>query len=331
MLINWLNFKYTDYASVLILKKKFTIFIFPPPLLSILNKQFVNWVIFVILSVIWGSSFILMKAGLQVLSSYQVASLRIISAGIVLLPLSVRNFKSIPKNKLGLVFLSGFLGSLLPAYLFCIAETHINSALAGMLNALTPIFAIVFGALFFKYTIPGTKIIGIIIGFIGSLCLLLSQGAENSGNLYFMAFAIIATLLYGINVNMVHKYLHEVRSLTIASVALSLCAIPAFIVLFLSGYFQQQLSSKEFLESTLASCILGMAGTADATIFFYVLIKRAGVIFSSMVTYGIPFVAILWGLFAHENITWNEMGSLLIILMGVYLANRGPKTVAVPD
>ena len=287
--------------------------------------------IFLGLSFIWGSSFILMKTGLEALSSYQVASIRIVSSGLVLLPLTIKNFRTIPSRKMGIVFLSGVMGSLLPAYLFCIAETHIDSALAGMLNALTPIFAILFGGLIFKYSIPSHKIIGIIVGFMGSILLLCSQGIKEWGNVYFMSFAILATVLYGINVNMVHKYLSEIRSLTIASVALSLCAIPAMLVLVFTGYFEHFQGSRVFIESTIASSILGIAGTAIATIFFYVLIKRAGVIFSSMVTYGIPFVAIFWGLLVHEPITWKEMGSLLVILAGVFLANRGPKTVAVPD
>lgn len=297
----------------------------------ILNKLLINWLIFLLLSFIWGSSFILIKTGLEALSSYQVASIRIVSAGIVVLPLTIRNLKSIPKKKLVLVFLSGVMGSLLPSYLFCIAETHIDSALAGMLNSLTPIFAIVTGALLFKYSIPSGKIIGIIVGFLGSILLLLSQGVTGTGNLYFMSFVILATLLYGINVNMVHKFLSEVRSITIVSVALTLCAIPALLVLIFSGYFQLPHGSSAFFRSTLASSVLGIVGTAIATIFFYVLIKRAGVIFSSMVTYGIPFIAIFWGLLVSEHITWKETGSLVIILAGVFIANRGPRTVAVPD
>lgn len=238
---------------------------------------------------------------------------------------------TIPRNKMPLVFLSGVMGSLLPAYLFCIAETHIDSALAGMLNALTPIFAILTGAMLFSNKVPSTKVVGIIIGFIGSILLLFSQGVKDAGNLYYMSFVILATLFYGINVNLVHKYLSEIRSLTIASVALSLCSIPALLVLIFTGYFSQFSSAKGFIESTSASAVLGIAGTAVATIFFYILIKRAGVIFSSMVTYGIPFVAIIWGLMDHEQITWKEMGSLIIILYGVYVANHGPKPVVVPD
>ena len=272
-----------------------------------------------------------MKAGMTSLSSYTVASIRIVSSGLVLLPLTIKYIRSIPISKLGLVFLSGVLGSLLPAYLFCLAETHIDSALAGMLNALTPIFAIIFGALFFTYKVPVGKVIGIIIGFAGSILLLFSQGIKETGNLFYMLYAIIATVLYGVNINMVHKYLSNIRSLTIASVALSLCAIPALGVLVVTGFFNFPLTSAPFIKSLIASSVLGIAGTAIATIFYYVLLKRAGVIFSSMVTYGIPFIAILWGVCFKEDVSLKEIGSLLVILIGVYIANRGPRTVAVQD
>ena len=298
---------------------------------SILNKQLVNWILFFFLSFIWGSSFILMKAGLTALSPYQVASIRILSAGIVLLPSTIKHIRSIPVSKLGLVFLSGVIGSMVPAYLFCAAETHIDSALAGMLNALTPIFAIVCGALFFSSKVPQGKTLGIIIGFGGSVLLLMSQGIKGNGNLFYMSYAILATLLYGININMVHKYLSDLRSLAIASVALSLTAIPALIVLAFTGFFKLSFASGPVIRSVCASSILGIAGTAIATIFFYMLVKRAGVIFSSMVTYGIPFIAIIWGLCVLEDISWKEIGSLAVILSGVFIANRGPKAIAVPD
>ena len=292
-----------------------------------LNKQLFNWSIFILLSFIWGSSFILIKTGMTFLSPYNVASIRIISSGIVLLPITVRHIRTIPVSKLGLVFLSGVLGSLLPAYLFCAAETKINSALAGMLNSLTPIFAIVCGALFFTSKVPAAKVAGIVIAFAGSILLLFSQGFKENSNILYMCFAIIATILYGININMVHKYLGNIRSLAIASVALSLCAIPATAVLFISGFFQLPATSSKYVNSVVASVVLGIAGTAVATILFYILVKRAGVIFSSMVTYGIPFIAILWGFVAHENITWKELASLAIILAGVYIANRSSKVI----
>ena len=143
-----------------------------------------------------------MKEGLVALSAYQVASLRIVSSGIVLLPSAIRHFKVIPKDKLMIIFMSGVLGSLLPAYLFCIAEEGIDSALAGTLNSLTPIFVIITGALFFKSTTTSNKIWGIIISFAGSILLLFSKGhMQESQNLMYISFVVLATIFYGFNVN----------------------------------------------------------------------------------------------------------------------------------
>jgi len=219
--------------------------------------------------------------------------------------------------------MSGVLGSLLPAYLFCVAEQGVDSALAGVLNSLTPIFVIIIGALFFQSKTSTNKVIGILIAFTGSILLFLSQPdfAHNS-NAFYVLLIVIATVMYGINVNMVHRYLVGIPSLQIASLALSLNAIPAAIVLYFTGYFNHDFSDKGVLLSTGFSCVLGVFGTAIASVLFYMLIKRAGAVFSSMVTYGIPFVAIMWGIVYGEQVGWKQVVCLLVILAGVYVANR---------
>ncbi|MEP6582822.1 MAG: DMT family transporter [Ginsengibacter sp.] len=295
-----------------------------------MNKELVSWIFFSVLSIIWGSSFILMKIGMQTLSVYQVASLRIASAGIALLPLTLQHIRSIPINKLGVVFLSGVLGSLFPSFLFCIAETKIDSALAGTLNALTPIFAILAGILIFGLQISSKMVAGISIAFLGSILLLLSKGLKDSTNIFYSLLIVLATISYGINVNMVQKYLSKISSLKIASVGLSLCAIPALLVLWVTGYFKV-FTNTDTLEGTLAASTLGIFGTAIANILFYMLIKRAGVLFTSMVTYGIPVVAIFWGILDHESIGWKQIISLIVILTGVYIANRKGKVVVIAD
>lgn len=288
-----------------------------------MNSKFINWLIFISLSFIWGSSFILMKEGLEHLSAFQVASIRIISSGLVLLPIAIRAIGKVPRNKFIYIFLSGVLGSLLPAYLFCIAEQGIDSSLAGTLNSLTPIFVILNGALFFKSRTSTNKVIGILVAFSGSVLLFFSQPnfAQNS-NLLYISYVVLATFFYGMNVNMVHKELSDIPSLQIAAIALSSNAIPAFVVLYFTGYFSMDLSNAGILASTGFSCILGVLGTAVASIIFYMLIKRAGAVFSSMVTYGIPFVAILWGIIYQENIGWKQIASLMLILVGVWIANK---------
>jgi drug/metabolite transporter (DMT)-like permease len=288
-----------------------------------LNKGLLNWAIFTALSVIWGSSFILMKEGLLNLSPYQVASLRIVFSGIVLLPTALKNFRQVPKNKIGIIFLSGLLGSLLPAYLFCIAEEGIDSALAGTLNSLTPIFVIITGTLFFKSSTSFNKVLGIIISFTGSILLLLSKGqVATNQNLLFVGYVVLATIFYGINVNMVHQQLHHIGSLKIAAIALTINAIPALAVLAATGYFNLPLTNAGVLWSTSAAAVLGVMGTAVASVIFYMLVKRAGAVFASMVTYGIPLVAIIWGIIYKENVGWKQVLCLVIILAGVYIANR---------
>ena len=288
-----------------------------------MNSKLINWLIFIILSFIWGSSFVLMKEGLSHLTAYQVASLRIISSGLVLLPVAYKSYKQIPGNKILVTFLSGFLGSLLPAYLFCIAEERIDSALAGVLNSLTPIFVIVVGALFFQSKTSLNKVIGIIIALTGSILLFISQpGFSTNSNSVDVLLIVLATIMYGININMVRRHLHDIPSIQIASLALFLNAIPALVVLYFTGYFNKDLLSHGVLVSTAYSFILGVFGTAIASVMFYMLIKRAGVVFSSMVTYAIPLVAIMWGVIYGEKIGWKQAAGLVIILTGVWVANK---------
>jgi len=282
-----------------------------------------SWIIFIALSFIWGSSFILMKLGLRGLSAVQVASLRIIFSALFLIPLSVKSFSTLPKNKWVPVFFSGMLGSLLPAYLFCIAEQGIDSALAGTLNSLTPIFVIITGALFFGIKASSNKISGILIALTGSFLLFLSQPSNSEHqNLLYVGYVLIATFCYGLNVNLVHKYLHGVPSLQIAALALTLNAFPAILVLASSGYFLSDFGKMEFIKANAYAALLGIAGTAIASVIFYRLIKTAGAVFASLVTYGIPFVACIWGLFLGEEIGWKQWGSLVVMLSGVYLVNR---------
>ena len=288
-----------------------------------MSSKLINWLIFIILSFIWGSSFVLMKEGLLHLTAYQVASLRIISSGLVLLPVAYKSYKQIPGNKILVTFLSGFLGSLLPAYLFCIAEERIDSALAGVLNSLTPIFVIVVGALFFQSKTSLNKVIGIIIALTGSILLFISQpGFSTNSNSVDVLLIVLATIMYGININMVRRHLHDIPSIQIASLALFLNAIPALAVLYFTGYFNKDLLSHGVLVSTAYSFILGVFGTAIASVMFYMLIKRAGVVFSSMVTYAIPLVAIMWGVIYGEKIGWKQAAGLVIILTGVWVANK---------
>lgn len=290
-----------------------------------MRDKLINWALFIALCVIWGSSFILMKAGMNRLTPYQVASIRILSAGIVLIPFALKAFREVPKNKMFIVVLSGLVGSFIPAYLFCIAETKIDSSLAGILNALTPLFAILIGIIFFQLRPGRIKLLGVFVGFVGLCLLMANTGSVGFENLSYTGLVLIATVLYAVNVNLVGMHMKGIASISIASVAFAFLIVPCICILYITGYFSLPLSEKPFVLATAASSILGIGGTAIASVIFYMLIKRAGTVFTSMVTYGIPFVAVLWGVWGGEIITPTQIGCLGVILVGVWLVSKKPK------
>ncbi|MFN8578656.1 MAG: DMT family transporter [Candidatus Sericytochromatia bacterium] len=285
------------------------------------KDNIINWSIFIFLSLVWGSSFKLMKIGMNEFSSYQVASLRIFSAGLFLLPLALKNIKGIEKKELLLIILSGMFGNYIPAYLFCIAETKIDSSLAGIINSLMPIFVIVIGRLFFNLNITKQKLIGVLIAFSGLSALLASKGFSHESNLFHIVLAIMATLLYGLNSNLIGSKLKNVSSIKIISLSSSILSIPCLFTLIYTGFFSNFSLEKEFLVSLTASCILGIFGTALASGLFYILIKRAGSIFASLVTNTMPIVAVFWGWTSGESVSLLEVICLFIILNGVYYTN----------
>ena len=281
-----------------------------------------NWAIFLLLSLIWGSSFILMKKGAENLSGWQIGSLRIFSAGLAFLPFAVFHLARIPVRKLPMVVLSGLLGNLFPAFLFAIAIERIDSAMEGILNSLTPLFVIVIGILCFRHQVQHKKVAGVLIGFIGLLVLTLSKSSVSGNNLSYVLLVLLATLFYGINVTVVSQYLKEVPPVPIATVSLAFIAIPAGLVAWQQNVFSIAYYDQAALASVGASVLLGIVGSAIATALFYALIKRAGGLFASMVTYAIPVVSIIWGVIDGENVTAIQVGCLGIILSGVYLANK---------
>ena len=223
-----------------------------------------------------------------------------------------------------LVILSAICGNLLPAYLFAGAiAKNIDSSLAGILNSLTPICVVVTGIIFFRSKIETRKILGVLIGFAG-LTLLTVAGKKGISfeNIEYTLWILIATILYGFNINIVGNYLKDINPIHLAVVSLAFMIIPTGIVLWQGNFSQLPFDDDATLLAAINSVMLGITGTAIATALFYILVKKAGGLFASLVTYGIPFVALTWGFIFGENISLLQIVCLGIILSGVYLANR---------
>jgi len=289
------------------------------------KQSSLSWVYLILLSLIWGSSFILMKEGLVAFSSDEVAALRIAIAFLFLLPFLFKHLKSVnlKKDWKGLVIM-GVFGNLLPAFLFTKAETEISSSLTGMLNALTPLFTIVLGILIFKNTVQRYQIIGVSIGLIGALFLLgFADSNEQSKNINYSLLVVAATFCYAISVNGIKKYLSHVNSVAASVWSFTIIGPIAIIYLFVNTDFQSHLTQHPNGYSALGFItLLAVFGTSISIIIFNTLIKQAGTVFASTCTYLIPIVAIGWGLLDGETVTTVQFLSVGVIILGVWLINK---------
>ncbi len=290
-----------------------------------------SWLLLLLLACIWGSSFILMKKGMftssgeAIFSAPQVASLRILLAALVLFPFAIPSLKKLFHRKNAWRFLSvGLSGNLIPAFLFTYAETGISSGLAGMLNSFTPIFTLLVGVLLFQIKAKLFQVIGAVIGTAGIfLLVILGKSASFTGNMEQIIAVIIATLLYGLSLNLIKHKLAGFTSIEITSLSFASILIPSAFAFF---YFQTpavMFTNPAAGPAFLYISILGIIGTAMAVFLFNGIIKKSSALFASSVTYLIPIVAVIIGLSFSEEITYNQVGAMVIVLLGVFIVNYG--------
>ncbi|CAM3904361.1 DMT family transporter [Flavobacterium sinopsychrotolerans] len=275
-----------------------------------------------VLALIWGSSFILIKKGLIGLTALQLGSLRIIFAAVFLLLIGFKSLSKIPLHKWKYIALTSLFGTFIPAYLFAIAQTEIDSSVSSILNSLTPLNTLILGALVFGLQFKRNQIFGILIGLIGSALLILNGAIHHpEQNYYYAILVLIASICYAVNVNLIKKYLHDLSPLSITTGNFLVLFFPAFIILFFSGFFEVMHDVK-VQESILFIMILGVVGTGIANILFFKLIQMSSPVFATSVTYLIPVVAFCWGLLDNEMLTPVQFFGAFIVLIGVYLSAK---------
>ncbi|MFT5581751.1 MAG: drug/metabolite transporter (DMT)-like permease [Psychromonas sp.] len=288
-----------------------------------------SWLLLILLAMIWGASFILIKRGMFTMSGepifdhLQVGSLRMLFASIVLLPFGLKSIKKLKNWKEVLfLFIVGFGGNFLPSYLFAYAETGISSGYAGMLNSCTPIFTVLIAFFFFKVRLTLVQVVGIVIGTVGIVLLMLAGNLQpNNGGIIHVLSIVLATLFYGISLNIIKNKLQQFKSLEITALSLSFILIPALIANGIFGTLETVTTNEFALEGLLYLGILGVVGTAIAVVIFNRIITLRDPLFASSVTYFIPIVAILIGFFFAEKINLAQIASMLIVLIGVFFAN----------
>lgn len=280
------------------------------------------YLILTFLALTWGSSFILMKIGMEVFTPTQVAAYRMVIAGFVFIPWVLKYAREVKKSDLKWMFAVGMIGNGIPAFLFTNAQTYLPSSLTGALNALTPLFTLLIGVFFLGMKSSRLQIAGVIIGLTGAMMLIfLKHNGETETRTGYAALIVVATLCYGTSVNLIKTKLSHYRPLITAAFPMAFAGSITLPVL-IYGLYQSPPDTSVMGNSLLAISVLGIVGTAISLIFFNRLIQMTDAVFASSVTYLIPVVAVFWGWLDKEQIGLIQLAALGIILVGIYLVNR---------
>ena len=281
------------------------------------KRKIWHWLALLILSLIWGTSYILMKKGLESFSPYQVGALRIVITFVCLLPIALKHFHQLNKTNILSIIIIGLTGSVIPAFLFPLAETKISSSLAGMLNSLSPVFTLVFGITIYKRKAIGTQIAGVFLGLLGAAGLLYT--GSFTFNLYGL-LVVLATILSGISSNEVSK-VKDLNGIKITALSFFVTS-PLAIIYLLFSDLSVPVHTENWVRNLSYIGILAVLGTAVALVIYYLLIRDTSPIFASSVTYFIPIVATLWGLADNEQFYSSMLISIIFIFAGVFIINR---------
>lgn len=287
------------------------------------NKE--KWILLLVLTLIWGSSFILIKKSLEHFNPFQVGALRVLIAGIILLPIAISKYKLFPRKHLKWLILAAITGNFIPMFLFPIAETEISSSIAGIINSMMPIFVIIVGALVWKFDTTKRQVIGVCISFAG-VCLL-AFGADDGGQfkLIPILLLLLATLCYAISTTTVKSKLMELSSFILSAFVFSfVLSFPSIIALALTGFFSEFSFSEDNMMGLMFVGLLSIFGTGLAMTMNYRLLKVSTPLFASTVTLLMPIVAIIWGVLDGEKLTVLQFIGAAVIIGGLIFLRAKP-------
>ena len=286
------------------------------------------------LALIWGSAFILMNRvlfdsnGEALYSPLALGSLRLFLAGLVLLPVTLKHFSKLKSKHFWPIVVVGLFGNGIPAFLFAISLSELDSGLAGILNSLVPLFTVITGVLLFKLKLKKMAFLGVVFGFLGAVGLVLMKsetGNEGDNDLFYAFLIVIATICYSLSVNTIQHKLSGFEAVPLAALGLFLAAIPATVVLFFTDFKEVLISHPEGLLGLGYCLVLSALGTAFALMLFNRLVKESSAVFASMVTYLIPIVAVFWGMSFGEKYIVTQLLFGVVILLGVFIVKRSKK------
>lgn len=281
-----------------------------------------SWISLVLLGVIWGSSYLFIKKGLLAFSPIQVATIRMTITGFAFLPIAIYQFPKTAKKHLKYIAVVGIVGSLIPAFLFAYGQTNVNSAMAGILSSLTPIFTLIIGIFFFRQKGSLRKLMGVILGFSGASWLIFSHQGDLSGDWRYGLFIVAATACYATSSNIIHSKLKQLNPIALSAISFVIIGVPSAIVLFQTDFVSILQTEPGAWTAFYYLLALSLLGTFLATMVFFTLVQKEGAVFSTMVGYFFPIVGTFLGYMDNEMIHPTHIFGMILILIGVYILRR---------
>lgn len=278
-----------------------------------------DWALFGAVAGIWGSSFLFIDIGLDSLPPGVITLLRVGLGALALavLPLPRSHKPVAPEDRRRLVTLAVFWVAI-PFTLFPIAEQHISSAVAGLLNGGTPIFAAIFAALLMRQRTRGAQLLGIAVGFVGVVLVSLPSIGDGASQALGVALVVLATVCYGFAVTLAGPLQQRYGSVNLMAKVLALATICT------APYGLWQLGDASWEPGPVAAvAVLGVVGTGVAFALMGTLVGRVGSTRASFITYLIPAVALLLGVvFRGDDVVPLELLGIAFVIGGALLASR---------
>ncbi|MGB0198720.1 MAG: DMT family transporter [Flavobacteriaceae bacterium] len=283
-----------------------------------------KWLYLAILSLVWGSSYILIKKGLESLTPLQLGSLRLLITTISLLPFGYKSLRNLSRYQWKWLAITAYVGTFFPAFFFAFAQQHIDSAIAAILNALTPLLTVVIGVVFFGVSVLRKQYWGVALGLLGSAGLI--WGGIQLNPDFRMGYALLilcASACYATNIHFIKIHLQQVGAMAITLGNFVMMAPLALFILLPSGFFDGKLLTDPKVHTSLVYvAVLAILGSAIAKYLFNQFVKFSSAVFASSVTYTLPIVALFWGVADGERISMLQIMATAVILVGVYLSHK---------
>lgn len=279
------------------------------------------------LSLIWGSSFILIKKALIGFSALQLGGLRIVFASIVLFVFGFRSLSKLSRTDWKWMIYAGLCSSFFPPFLFALAQTQLDSGITSIFNSVAPLMTTIVGIAMFGAIITKRQLVGVFIGLFGTVALIVAGMEFNpTQNYWYSIFVLLSALGYAFNINIIKNHLSHLNALTVTTASFGVAFVPALTLVWYSGFFSEVIDNTKMHDAFWYLLALAVVGTSLANIFFNKLIHLSNPVFAASVTYTIPLVAVVWGFWDGETINVYQLIGGAIILFGVWLVNKKKKT-----